>query len=76
VETVGLATGFAILLALNPVAGDHEYKTPPVPLSWVLCPLQIVTLFPALAIIAGGFAIVAVPVTVFKQLPISLTSTV
>jgi hypothetical protein len=51
VVAAGDATGFAIEGLLSPVAGLHEYKTPPVPFSWVLVPEQMETSLPALATI-------------------------
>ena len=41
--TVGEAIGFAIFVALNPVAGDHVYVVPPFASNEVFVPLQIVT---------------------------------
>jgi hypothetical protein len=35
------------VLALRLEAGDHTYVLPPVAVSWVFAPLQIVTSFPA-----------------------------
>ena len=49
VVIVGVATGLAILVALNPVDGDHEYVPPPLPLKAVEFPWQMLALFPAFA---------------------------
>jgi len=61
VVVAGLAIGFEIFVALSPVAGDHVYSVPPEPVNCVLCPLHRVIAEPALALIAAGFPITAVP---------------
>jgi hypothetical protein len=49
VVAVGDAVGLAPVVALKPVAGFHAYDVPPLAVKGVLFPVQIVTLFPALA---------------------------
>ena len=41
VELVGLATGFEMFAALNPVEGDHKYDTAPLAVSVIVSPAQI-----------------------------------
>ena len=53
VETVGVATGLAIDVELNPVDGLHAYDGPPLPCSVVDCPAQMVMLLPAFAFGCG-----------------------
>jgi hypothetical protein len=50
VVTVGLATGLAIFVALNPADGVQLYVVPPVAVIVVEEPAQIATLLPALAV--------------------------
>ena len=53
VET-GLATGFEIVGSLKPKTGDHKYVVPPLAVSVVLPPGQIIASLPALAVTAGN----------------------
>ncbi len=48
VVTLGIATGFAMVMLLNPALGDQAYVPLPLALSVVLAPVQMVALFPAL----------------------------
>lgn len=50
---VGVATGFAQVVQLNPVDGDHKNVPLPVPLRVVLEPAQIETSDPAFAVGSG-----------------------
>jgi hypothetical protein len=52
----GLATGLEPVVALKPVAGPQVYEVPPLALKVTLFPVQIVTLFPALAL-GNGFTV-------------------
>ena len=65
IEVVGVATGFAMLVELNPAAGLQEYMngpTPPVavgePPSVKLEPMQIELFGPAVAVTAVGWVMV------------------
>ena len=46
----GFAIGLAMLVVLNPVAGDHKKDVPPEPLKVVELPLQMETSGPASAV--------------------------
>ena len=48
VEEIGAATGFAIVVLLNPADGLQEYDPPPLLESVTVFPVQMVVLGPAL----------------------------
>jgi hypothetical protein len=64
----GEAVGLAIFGLLNPVEGLQLYGPLPLPLSAVLCPLQIVLSAPALAV-GTGFTVIDVKLAVLTQEP-------
>ena len=68
-----MATGLAILVALNPVAGLQLYADPPLALSCVLIPSQIATSDPALAAGSGETVIVILEVFVHPELFVPVT---
>jgi len=56
IVVLGEATGFAMFVALNPVAGNHVYVVPPEADKFVLVPEQIAASAPAFAV-GEGFTV-------------------
>ena len=70
---VGFATGFEIVVLLNPVAGDQAKVPFPAPLSVVFEPVQIETSGPALAE-GDGFTVAdVVPAAPVHPLTVAVT---
>ena len=75
VVVVGKAVGFAEVVLLNPVAGVHEYVIPPVALSALAAPSQMVEGVALNCRLGKGF-IVSVRVVELEQPLASVTKTV
>ena len=67
-DAVGVATGLAIVVLLNPAEGLQLKPPLPVALKVVLLPTQIVTSDPAPAE-GNGFTLIAVPVLLLHPFP-------
>ena len=61
---MGLATGFTILVLLNPVEGAQENVPAPLPFNVVLLPVQMAASGPALAEGVAGVVMVIISVAV------------
>ena len=57
VVMVGLATGFAIVVELNPVAGVHTNPVPPLAVRFKLLPIQILVEFGFIVATTPGFTV-------------------
>jgi hypothetical protein len=67
VVVVGFATGFAMIVELNPDEGLHAYVPPPLAFKFVELPAQRVSFVPALAI--GNALTVTIVLAVVVQPP-------